>query len=186
MLSAGPATVEASQAGNEEWFAADPVSVTFCVTPAKPVVTITGSIPSFTLTSSNPTGNQWFKDDVIISGATSVNLQVNADGRYAVSTTINTCTSKPSETVIITTALEDSTSEIQLYPNPAEHTLFVDLGSNTGAVTIQLINNIGQVVLNQLAEGNNATLDLQHLAVGFYVARIEIDNTVVFRRILRR
>ncbi|MGE5106614.1 MAG: hypothetical protein ACM3H8_03660, partial [Sphingobacteriales bacterium] len=55
-----------------------------------------------TLTSSSATGNQWYKDGVLISGATNQTYSTNASGSYTVTVTANGCTSIASNAIVVT------------------------------------------------------------------------------------
>lgn len=74
-------------------------SVTVNPIPTTPVITgSTGFCPggSVTLTSNAASGNQWYKDNVSISGATATTYAANAAGAYKVIATVNGCASASS------------------------------------------------------------------------------------------
>lgn len=65
----------------------DTVKTQVNMAPPKPVVTASGPVgfcggDSVILTSSVPTGNQWFNNDVIIPGATTQSIKVKESGFY--------------------------------------------------------------------------------------------------------
>lgn len=64
--------------------------------PEKPVITRDSS---GNLTSSAPTGNQWFKDGIAITGANSQTFKPSTPGSYAVRTSTNDCHSPVSDAV---------------------------------------------------------------------------------------
>lgn len=57
---------------------------------------------SVALTSSSATGNQWYKDGTIISGATGQTYSANTVGTYTVVVTSNGCPSSPSSGIVVT------------------------------------------------------------------------------------
>ncbi len=66
--------------------------------PATPTVTPNGTInicngSSSTLTSSSASGNQWYKDGSLITGANTATYNITAAGTYTVRVTANGCTS---------------------------------------------------------------------------------------------
>ncbi|ULQ53803.1 M12 family metallo-peptidase [Flavihumibacter fluvii] len=66
--------------------------VTVSANPAKPLITASGSLnfcigSSVTLTSNAISGNQWFKNGLIITGATSRTYKVTQSGKYSVKVT---------------------------------------------------------------------------------------------------
>jgi uncharacterized repeat protein (TIGR03803 family) len=183
LVSAGHATINANQDGNEEWFAAETASQTFCVNPAAPLVTSSGSAPNFILTSSNDTGNQWYKDGQLINGATEIDLSATSEGHYTVITTVDGCNSRASNELIVVTGLDDDMDAIvEIYPNPATTTLFVKL---TEPARIQLINNLGVPVIDSEIH-DSATIDIRNLTAGLYIARIEINGKIMTKKVLKQ
>ncbi|SMC84509.1 Ig-like domain-containing protein, partial [Pedobacter africanus] len=84
------------------------ITVTVNPLPPAPTVTASGLTTfcaggSITLTSSASTGNQWYKDGVILAGATGQTYVANASGTYtAVFTDGNTCPSAASAGITVT------------------------------------------------------------------------------------
>ena len=105
--SAGPVTVTAYQDGNTEFAAAEPVSQTFCINPDKPVISIADGAAAeigATLVSSSSTENQWYKDDVLLEGATSETYTTTQTGVYSLQVTAGECTSLISDGIQISQA----------------------------------------------------------------------------------
>jgi CSLREA domain-containing protein len=79
-----------------------------CTTPpATPTITPQGPTTfceagSVTLTSSSAGGNQWYKDNVLLSGDTNQNYIASTSGNYTVTVTENGCTSAPSTATTVT------------------------------------------------------------------------------------
>ncbi|MDP9958132.1 putative repeat protein (TIGR01451 family), partial [Epilithonimonas hungarica] len=78
-----------------------------CVTPPTPTISAGSSTTfctggSVTLTSSSVSGNQWYKDGVIITGATGQTYSANASGTYTVIVTTVGCTSPASAGTTVT------------------------------------------------------------------------------------
>ncbi|MCZ4245926.1 hypothetical protein, partial [Pedobacter punctiformis] len=74
---------------------------------AKPTITAGGPTtfcPSgnVILTSSANSGNQWYKDNVLISGEVNQTYVATTGGSYTVINTLGTCTSDPSDAIVIT------------------------------------------------------------------------------------
>jgi hypothetical protein len=89
--SAGAYLVKArSAAGCETTSAA--VTVTYSENPVKPLITASGPLNfceggNVILTSSAPSGHQWFKNGILIPGAAGKTYRVIASGKYTVKTT---------------------------------------------------------------------------------------------------
>ncbi len=66
---------------------------------------------------------------------------------------------------------------INIYPNPAQNTLTIDLGKTSAeGATIQVLNTLGQVVKTigfNKTSGQNLTVDLSGLATGLYFVQVQ-------------
>ena len=111
----------------------DPVTVTVNPIPATPTVSAGGPTTftqggSVTLTSSSATGNQWFLNGSLISGATNQTYSAASTGSYTVTTTANGCSSAASSDIavlvlplnmLVTTGVGKFTSQTLVGGNPA-------------------------------------------------------------------
>lgn len=118
--------------------------------PATPTVTESGT----TLTSSSPTGNQWYQDGVLIPGATSQDYTYTSNGTYTVEVNNGTCTSAASTGVVVTnTGIANataSTHSLDVYPNPNDGNFTVTFTSTEKETfTVELTNPLGQVVFKE-------------------------------------
>jgi hypothetical protein len=83
------------------------VTITVNSIPSAPTIIASGNTTfceggNVTLTSTAPSGNQWYKDGVAITGATNATYIATAGGSYVAKTTINECTSNASLAVAVT------------------------------------------------------------------------------------
>jgi hypothetical protein len=88
-------------------FTAGPGACEACIPPATPTITPGGPTTfcaggSVLLTSSAPTGNQWYLNGSLIPSATNVTYSATASGSYTVVTTVAGCPSAPSTPVVVT------------------------------------------------------------------------------------
>ncbi|MFM8849905.1 MAG: hypothetical protein ACKOE5_05885, partial [Cytophagales bacterium] len=139
IVAAGRATITASQSGSSNYNAAEPVSQSFCLNPAKPSIAISNlNTPSPLLTSSAQEGNQWYLDRVAIAGATSATYTATKSGSYQVRVTIDGCTGEfADEQPVVITGVETTLHLVEVYPNPrywrsAVHFLWRDAWEKTG------------------------------------------------------
>ncbi|WP_162426285.1 HYR domain-containing protein [Pontibacter pudoricolor] len=100
-------------------------------TPAKPTIAAqsgTSACPgsTVTLTSSATTGNQWYRNGVLLSGATNQSFTASESGSYTVIVTANGCSSTASESLAVT--IEDVTA-------PAKPTIAAATGECSVTVT---------------------------------------------------
>jgi hypothetical protein len=85
----------------------DTITVTATPGPATPTVTAGGSTTfcsggSVVLTSSQATGNQWYKNGILITGAVNQNYTATTPGVYTVTYTTGGCTSDESSGITVT------------------------------------------------------------------------------------
>jgi hypothetical protein len=106
LVGAGRASIQASQAGNEEFDEASNVTQSFCIRPAKPTVEVNSTVPSAPLLTSNATiGNQWYYNGAIIGGAVNSTYTATRSGIYKVNVKIDDCISEFSSDVTATLLL---------------------------------------------------------------------------------
>jgi hypothetical protein len=147
-------------------------SITVNPIPAKPVITHSNAV----LTSSAPTGNQWYFDGVAITGATASAYTPVQNGDYSVKVTTNSCTSEASEkfNFILTGIINiDNTHFISLSPNPVRDQ--VQLNFQIAGITklnVQIFDVRGKSckTLNNTSSG--ASINLANLPAGMYMAKI--------------
>ncbi|UQD55309.1 gliding motility-associated C-terminal domain-containing protein [Flavobacterium sp. K5-23] len=116
-------------------------TVTVNASPATPTISTTTTTTfcsggSVVLTSSAATGNQWYKDAVLISGATSTTYSATASGDYTVISTNGTCPSAASAATTVTVNALPSAPTVGTITHP----------------TCALAT--GSIVLNDLPTGN--------------------------------
>ncbi len=159
---------------------ANPVSVVVNPIPSKPVISRVGQV----LTSSAPSGNQWYRNGQLISGANGISLTPTTFGSYTVTTTVNSCTSPQSDTVLFipTGIIEGGISSWRYYPNPASELVNISLEiSEAKRLQIQLIDLQGRVVkwvdLGVIQGGLFTTqFSVDDVSNGLYMIRISSDD----------
>jgi 6-phosphogluconolactonase (cycloisomerase 2 family) len=176
IASAGRAIITASQVGNGGYNPATPIDRSFCIKPAKPTVTLSnGNTPSPTLTSSASVGNQWYRNGVVLSGATTTTLAITQAGIYKVQAQVDDCISVFSDDApLIVTATEPKlVDQIQLYPNPAGEELVLNLSGFElkKSVTISIVDLMGRQMKGITAVGGEEVrIDIREITSGQYVA----------------
>ena len=82
----------------------------------------------------------------------------------------NGCTG--TQSIVISSTNEQLQSAFMIYPNPAIDLVYVNLASNHGARTIDILDGFGKVIVSQntSASGIN-TIDVNQLAAGMYILR---------------
>ena len=136
---------------------------------------------------------QWYRNKAPLPNALNYQLLVERAGTYNVQITQHGCTSQSPnrlvETSLVTATLPDPTGQITLYPNPAEHTLFVRYANPINRqVLVSIIDQnsglqLPPLLLNAKNGQVEGTLSVQTLPAGPYVLQLtdgERTQTVRF------
>jgi len=73
---------------------------------------------------------------------------------------------------------------VTVYPNPAKNNITIELPGSEGA-TVQIINAIGQVVVERFFTGNATRMDVSNLAAGVYIVRVKYQDYVITKKLLK-
>jgi len=146
-------------------------SVTINVdTVGTPVISLAGHV----LTSSAVSGNQWYKDDVAIPGATGQTDSAVTTGWYTVMVTNSNGCSATSDSVFIDVtegvATIGSNSGISVYPSPTTDIVNVDFinTKHLTAANLYITDNVGQVVFIQSNLQQKNKISVKDLSPGSY------------------
>jgi hypothetical protein len=144
--------------------------ITINALPSKPVITrdVNGD-----LVSSATSGNQWYKDGVLISGATGQTYKATTAGNYTVVVTQNGCKSPTSDAFnFIPTGLTNlgAGQFMHVYPNPAQSVIRLDFRVNgSQRITAVLHDLAGKEVWKDNGLTAGSTLPVSQLAAGTYL-----------------
>jgi hypothetical protein len=173
-------------------------TVTVAAAPATPTLTSSGTAATgITLTSSAASGNQFYRNNVLIPGATGTSYLINSgsnNGSYTVTVTNAAGCSATSAAVNVTvtaaTAAQASTA-LSVAPNPTRDGLLtLELSGFREAVTLTVTNSLGQRVAESTvastALAQKQTLNLSALPAGVYLLQARTaSGAVEVRRIVR-
>ncbi len=150
--------------------------------PAKPTIKGTDTL----LTSSVATGNQWFRNGAVISGATGQTYRPSAAGQYTVQITQNGCTSPFSEaySIVVTATIEPVLSDVQVFPNPIADRLTV-INKSHSPVRVQLYSLTGQPLISKEGITNTYQMNTGRLAAGGYILLVADENHVMRKLIIK-
>jgi hypothetical protein len=166
-------------------------NVTMSSIPAAPVVTVSGNV----LTSSAPTGNQWYFEGTAIPGATGKNYTViNNTGNYWCVVTLNGCSSPISNKVwmVITGVQELQGSNFNIYPVPNDGRFTISIVSPVeDTFTVIVYNQLGAKIyeLGDVAVSGTfeKQIDLRPIANGIYsVMFLNKEHKVVKKVLVNR
>ncbi|MDD5696006.1 MAG: C25 family cysteine peptidase, partial [Bacteroidales bacterium] len=147
------------------------------------------------LVSSAPEGNQWYREGVLIAGATEQSLLPPNTGEYYVIVTgDNGCESEPSNTIyyMYTSISEVHRSNVlEIYPNPFSDLVHINYTlEEASPVRILLYNTRGETVSipvnGQKKDKGSHTIHLsaEGLESGIYSVRFESPGHIEVRKII--
>jgi ELWxxDGT repeat protein len=184
IVKAGTVKVIIQQLGDELFNPATQIDQTFCIYPAKPIITESEDTGSITLVSSSNDGNQWYKDGSIIMETQNI-FKPAESGSYSVNVTIEDCASERSnEHVIIITAIEGTDSALEIFPNPAQESVYIK--HHIGNATVNIIDQQGKRVFNLNLQGAGVTeCSISHLSKGLYVIQVIEGDKITFNKLIK-
>lgn len=149
------------------------------------IATPTISEASFVLTSSPSNAYQWYRDGVVIPGATSQTYTVFSTGNYVVQVTDANGCSAFSDTIYLYIAGidENEVIDLNIYPNPSD-AVFTLSGSATSEIEhIEVIDVTGRIV-RSFNEIIPTQLDLSTEQRGTYYVSIVMNGKTYMKRIV--
>ena len=163
-------------------------NVTMNATPAAPVVTVAGNV----LTSSAPTGNQWYYEGNAIAGATGQTYTVtNNTGNYWCVVTLNGCSSPISNKIwiVVTGQQELQNSNFSIYPVPNDGRFTISVTSPVqDTYSIVIYNQLGAKIYELKDVQVNGTfekqIDLRPVATGVYSVMFFNGEHKVVKKVL--
>ncbi|PWT72853.1 MAG: peptidase S8 [Bacteroidetes bacterium] len=169
------------------------IQLTNCPGPKVPVIATTAVAPVITLngtvlTSSSPTGNQWYLNDTAIAGATGQTDTVTGPGAYK--TIVTDSLGCPLESNTISYSLGNDIG-LKVGPNPNNGTFTVRFYvGTTSNVSISLLNTLGQNLYSYSYPNYSGSFIKQMyftgLNYGIYFLRVRVGNNDYVRKLFIR
>ncbi len=163
-------------------------SVTHQVTVSPlPTPAIVAVVNDLSTTTTFP-GYQWYRNGILIPGATSQNYTVTSGGAYyCIVTDVNGCNGT-SNTINSTLAIEDNFAvNTKVFPNPAAEMLTVELMlPEAQSINYAIIDMQGRILRSSTEvfeyQGlNYIIIDLDGITNGTYVLKLNAENMVLNR-----
>ena len=133
----------------------------------------------------------WYKNGVLIAGATTQTYAASTIGDYRVRVTNAAGCNKTSPIKVVTASckVDNAATVFEVYPNPASSTLNVVFETtNTESATITLTNMLGQQLIKETIQLQNNVyqnqFDVSQLAAGIYYIAIENNNDIQVKEIV--
>jgi len=114
---------------------------------------------------------------------------IGIGGKYiSVSITDNGCSIKDSTLVLfkVCSGFEnlDLNNSVSVYPNPTKDFIVIDNNSNTAIQSVELISADGQLI-RHIVQKQNYRINLSELPVGLYYLRIETQDGIAIKKIMK-
>ena len=162
------------------------INVTAIPNPAKPIITSVDN----TLISSVGSGNQWYLNEMAITGATKQLYTTQVSGQYTVQVTQNGCNTASDAFNFVATKIivpSQLDCEVMVYPNPVDDRLFIS-NSNLRALKLQLVNAMGRVIFSAGVTASSSSIPMNQLPAGNYYLMVTdtSKNETIVRNIVKQ
>ncbi len=165
-----------------------------CSAPSDTALLVLGNTPhptitlnAGTFTSSESTGNQWYRSGVKLVGQTGSTLLLGPeDGDYYTICTEGSGVCFDTSNVIKvnrTGIIQQSNQHVQLYPNPAKEKLVISFNTSS-FVTLKIFNLLGEEISTFSNLNNTAVVDISNLAPGTYLLKMFFEDGVVTKQFI--
>ena len=164
-----------------------PSAVRQVVTLVRPTITLNSGV----LNSNFTTGNQWYENGKIVTGATNQTYTPATSGTFKLLVTLNTgCTDTSASFVyVVPPKMGSNDISLAIYPVPANTVLNVLFSAKASSnLTLSLINSVGETVYKNtqnIAAGNFSTiLNVTNYPPGTYILKLLLGNQVYANKII--
>jgi hypothetical protein len=183
MLQAGRVTITATQPGGGIYAAAHPIFRSFCVAPLPPVINLEYDGNRGLIVSSVNDGNVWFKNGVAQSSVTGSQIFFDGDGgSYNAKVDVDGCISQESNTIVVTSVQQESSSDIRIFPNPAKEK-FQFSGADQ-LFNVEIVDMNGKIVWARSEVKANQFVDVHGMPSGIYTVRFRRGHALIVERLI--
>lgn len=142
-----------------------------------PVVNISISGGILTANATGATGFQWFRNDTLMTGATSSTFQPTSSGTYTVRATAASGCENFSPALFFNVAgleQDERFGNFAVWPNPFEREVKIQASVD---MEYQLFNQLGQIVITGKLEAGEQTIATESLKPGSYILRLSTERS---------
>jgi hypothetical protein len=154
--------------------------------PPTPTISQSGS----ELSSTGCCGNQWYKNKVLIPGATGQTLSPGVTGHYCDIVTLNSCASDTSNDIyFVVEGISDHIGDgMSIRPNPAREYVQILPDRSLNQPTFDFYAPTGQKIKHIQAgavnEGEGYRVDISELSPGLYLIMITSEKQYVLKKLI--
>jgi len=87
---------------------------------------------------------------------------------------------------LATKEITKSTSNLNIYPNPAANWVTINLANNKEIAKVIITNILGEVVKTTLINGESRQLSIEGLSNGIYFVSVETSNQVTTKSLVKK
>ncbi len=163
----------------------NPATINVYATPATPTL----SYVSGFLQSSAATGNQWYFNNVGISGAVGTTYTPTQSGAYNVRVTENNCTSDWSNSFTFNVGvISIPNGELTIYPNPTSDIVRLNLNTETYDLVIEVMDVKGSIISSKrYSKLNSGTIEVSlPESTGLYLLRMKTPTWSHSEKIIKK
>ncbi|MCX6291195.1 MAG: T9SS type A sorting domain-containing protein [Bacteroidetes bacterium] len=157
--------------------------VPFNTVPPTPTI---GYSPGL-LTASASANYQWYRNGILIGGATQQTLPLTQTGSYTVAVTVNGCTATSSPYVVTSLSVQENIFDhsISIAPNPAHDFMFIHLENISSVSHLEVVDVTGRIVFraNDFTSGD-VQVPVTDFSKGIYFARFYGKDVVLTKKIV--
>ena len=162
------------------------------ISPANATI-CNGATQVFTANNFTGVTYQWYRNSVLIPGATAQTYSATLAGQYKVTQTANGCYKSKSAQLTVTSCREEgegfiaeAQSNISISPNPFTDQLNIYVPSEKdGNAEIQVLDMLGKVVYRSVITLNQTSEINLHVPAGIYMLSVHTDGKYQVQKIVK-
>ena len=147
------------------------------------------SLKNDTLFSSVSIGNQWYNQLGKITNEIDSLYKPRITGNYFVIVTKDGCSSDTSNIYSLSVGineLSNNEANITIFPNPTNDKFTIQIDNQNVSYTLEILNTIGQVVLNKKITNKVEQVDLSGQAAGVYFVKLQSVTNSFVRKVIKQ
>jgi len=158
------------------------------VAVSKPTITLANNV----FTSSAATGNQWYRNNTIISGATNQTYTATQQGYYYTKVTSGDCSIASDSVQYQPTGINTVSSQagINVYPVPVSDYLHINFEDarlfHQNNWQVRITDKLGREVLNEPIRKTTSNIDMKQQASGVYFVTLSNNATRVVYKVVKK